>query len=252
MAEEIWIERMTWTDVKAAMAAGKRRVLVIVGAMEQHGPHLPIGTDTFLGHAMAERIARKLGDTLIAPVIPVGYSVGHMPMPGTVTLSEDTLIRVIVETCESLAHHGFEEIVLLSSHGGNFRAIRRLQDDLRARVAPTRLLAATDVEPWLERNNRLAEQHGVDPVRAGAHAALNETSQMLAYRPELVKMERAVEGFMGDPSIRWRSKVPPPMDEMSPTGILGDARGSTAELGEIFLEAETTHIANQIRAGQLD
>jgi creatinine amidohydrolase len=252
VSDEIWIERMTWTDVKAAMAAGKRRVLVIVGATEQHGPHLPIGTDTFLGHAMAERIARKLGDTLVAPVIPVGYSAGHMPMPGTITLSQETLSQVIVETCESLAHHGFDEIVILSSHGGNFRAIERVLGDLRDRVKPTRLLAATSVEPWLERNKRLAEEQGLDPVRAGVHAALNETSQMLAYKPELVKMERAVEGFMGDPSIRWRSKVPPPMNETSPTGILGDARGSTAELGEIFLEAETSHLADQIRAGQLD
>lgn len=249
--EEVWIERMTWTDVKAAMVAGKRRVLVIVGAMEQHGPHLPIGTDTFLGHAIAERIARNLGDALITPVIPIGYSVGHMPMPGTITLTEDTLSRVIAETCESLAHHGFKEIVLLSSHGGNYRAIRQALDVLRQKRLPVRITAATDIEPYLERIKALSAEYGLDSVRVGVHAAQGETSQMLAHKPELVKMERAVEGFMGDPSIRWKSRVPPPMNEMSPTGIVGDARGATAELGEAFLKAETDYLSEQIRAGTL-
>jgi creatinine amidohydrolase len=250
--EEIWIERMTWLDIKEAMAAGKRRVLLVVGAMEQHGPHLPIGTDTFLGHALAERVARKLGDTLIAPVITIGYSVGHMPFPGTVTLSEDTLKRVIKESCESLAHHGFEEIVLLASHGGNYRAIQEVLPSLQEELAPVQVLASTDTESWLKHIQRMCRELDLDPARVGVHAAQGETSQMLAHQPELVHMDRAVEGFMGDASIRWRSRVPPPMDTMSPTGILGDARGATAELGEAFLESKAESLAEQIRQGRIE
>ncbi len=74
---------------------------------------------------------------------------------------------------------------------------------------------------------------------------------MLAHRPELVQMDKAVEGFTGDASIRWKSKVPPPMDTMSPTGILGDARGSTAALGEKMLAERIDRLAGMIETGTL-
>jgi creatinine amidohydrolase len=250
--EEVFIERMNWKDIKQAIADGKRRVLVIAGAMEQHGPHMPIGTDTFLGYALGERVARKLGGTLVAPVISLGYSIGHMPFPGTITLSEETLERVIAECCESLAHHGFTEIVILASHGGNYRAIKEVLPSLQQKLAPVTVLGATSFDPAAERIRRIAEQRGLDPIRVGVHSGQGETSMMLAHQPELVKMERAVEGFTGDASIRWRSRVPPPMDTMSPTGILGDARGSTAEIGEFFLEQEALALAEQIRAKHLE
>lgn len=249
--DKIWIERMNWQDIKEAMASGARRVLLVVGAMEQHGPHMPIGTDTFLGHALAERVAHKLGDTLIAPVINLGYSVGHMPMPGTVTLSEETLGRVIVESCESLAHHGFEEIAIVISHGGNYRAVKDVLPSLQEKLAPTKVLASTDIESWLKQSKSVWQKYDLDPVRMGVHAGQGETSMMLAHMPGLVKMDRAVEGFTGDASIRWRSRVPPPMDTMSPTGILGDAREATAELGEILLEEKAEALAAQIRQGKL-
>ncbi len=86
MPEEVLIERMTWTDVRDAMAAGKRTVIVPVAAMEQHGPHMAIGTDTYLGYEISVRLAKALGDGLVAPAIGIGYSVGHLPMPGTVSI----------------------------------------------------------------------------------------------------------------------------------------------------------------------
>jgi creatinine amidohydrolase/Fe(II)-dependent formamide hydrolase-like protein len=74
---------------------------------------------------------------------------------------------------------------------------------------------------------------------------------MLACHPDLVMMERACEGFMGDASIRWKAAVPPPMDEMSPTGILGDARGATAEIGERLFAFEIERWVEAIRSGEL-
>jgi creatinine amidohydrolase/Fe(II)-dependent formamide hydrolase-like protein len=88
-------------------------------------------------------------------------------------------------------------------------------------------------------------------ARMGVHAAQGETSLMLAHRPDLVQMDKACEGFTGDASIRWRSKVPPPMDTMSPTGILGDARGSTAELGEKMFGERIERVARMIEEGVL-
>ncbi len=87
----------------------------------------------------------------------------------------------------------------------------------------------------MRRRQALLQELALDPAKVGVHAGQGETSMMLACHPDLVGMERAVEGFTGDASIRWRSKVPPPMTETSPTGILGDARGSTAQIGEQLL-----------------
>lgn len=251
MRDTVLIEEMTWPEVRAAIDGGKRRVIVMLGAMEQHGPHLPIGTDTYLGYASGERLARRLGDALVAPVVTLGYSAGHLPMAGTVSIEEATLEAVIVDVCRSLARHGFREIILLCSHGGNYRAIRNVLSRLREEHREIRISTITEFDEWLEHTKKFAAREGLDMTRLGVHAAQGETSLMLAYRPDLVQMDKACEGFTGDASIRWRSKVPPPMDTMSPTGILGDARGSTAGLGEKMFDERIERVARMIEEGAL-
>jgi len=251
MRVTVLIEEMTWPEVKAAIQSGKRRVIVMLGAMEQHGPHLPIGTDTYLGYATGERLARRLGDALVAPVVTLGYSVGHLPMAGTVSIEETTLEAVIVDVCRSLARHGFQEIILLCSHGGNYRAVRSVLARLREEHRELRISTITDFDEWLQPAKQFAAHEGLDMARLGVHAGGGETSLMLAHRPDLVQMDKACEGFTGDASIRWRSKVPPPMDTMSPTGILGDARGSTADLGEKMFTERIERVARMIEEGEL-
>lgn len=251
MRDTVLIEEMTWPEVRDAIAAGKRRVIVMLAAMEQHGPHLPIGTDTYLGYATGVRLAHRLGDALVAPVITIGYSAGHLPMPGTVSVEESTLEKTIEEACRSLARHGFREIVLLCSHGGNYRALRGVLPRLRKEHTALRISAVEDFDEWLEHTTAFAAREGLDMKKLGVHAAQGETSLMLAHRPDLVQMDKACEGFTGDASIRWRSKVPPPMDEMSPTGILGDARDSTASLGEKMFAERIERLASMIETGRL-
>jgi creatinine amidohydrolase len=192
-----------------------------------------------------------LGNALVAPAITIGYSVGHLPMAGTETISEETLAAVIREVVASLIHHGFEDIVLLSSHGGNHGALNRAVPDLRRDYPHVRMHCRMDFESGLRAREALLKELGLDPAKVGVHAGQGETSMMLACHPELVDMSRAVEGFTGDASIRWRSKVPPPMTETSPTGILGDARGATAELGERFLEYTVAEWVRAIHTGDL-
>lgn len=212
---------------------------------------MAIGTDTFLGYETSERLARALGDALVAPAISIGYSVGHMPMPGTVTVAEETLAQVISEVVDSLVHHGFNDVVLLSSHGGNYGALNLAVPGLRARHPDARIHTRTSFDTSMVARQALLDELGLDPVRVGVHAAQGETSMMLACHPDLVDMSRAVEGFTGDASIRWRAKVPPPMDAMSPTGILGDARDSTAEVGARLLDNNVEDWLRAIRSGEL-
>jgi len=230
MRETVLIEEMTWPEVRAAIAGGKRRVIVMLGAMEQHGPtcrSAPTPTSATRPASASRggwgrpRRARR----------DARYSVGHLPMAGTVSIEEATLEAVIVDVCRSLARHGFREVILLCSHGGNYRALRNVLPGLREEHHALRISAITDFDEWLEDTKAFAAREGLEMTRLGVHAGQGETSLMLAHRPDLVQMDKACEGFTGDASIRWRSKVPPPMDTMSPTGILGDARESTAELG---------------------
>lgn len=251
MPRTVLIEEMTWVEVRDAIAGGMRRVIVMLGAMEQHGPHMAIGTDTYLGYATGERLARRLGDALVAPVVSLGYSVGHLPMAGTVSIEEATLEAVIVDVCRSLVRHGFAEIILLCSHGGNYHALSNVLPRLRAEHARTRISALTDFDEWLVAAREFAAREGLEMARLGVHAGQGETSMMLAHRPDLVHMERAVEGFTGDASIRWKAKVPPPMDAMSPTGILGDARGSTDSIGEKMFADRIERLARAIEGGEL-
>ncbi len=249
--DDVLIERMSWHDVRDAMANGKKTVIVPIAAMEQHGPHMAIGTDTFLGYETSVRLARALGDALVAPAISIGFSVGHLPMPGSVTISEETLIIVIREVVESLVHHGFTDVVMLVSHGGNYGAMRVVVPELRRAHPDVRFHARLDFESSMGQRQALYDELGVDATRMGVHAAQGETSMMLACHPDLVDMARAVEGFTGDASIRWKAAVPPPMDEMSPTGILGDARGSTAEIGERLFKFEIDGWVAAIRSGEI-
>ena len=166
-------------------------------------------------------------------------------------IAETTLETIIVDVCRSLAHHGFREIILLCSHGGNYRAIRNVLSQIREEHREIRISTITDFDEWLEHTKKFAAREGLDMARLGVPAAQGETSLMLAHRPDLVQMDKACEGFVGDASIRWRSKVPPPMDTMSPTGILGDARGATVELGEKMFQERIERVARMIEEGVL-
>jgi creatinine amidohydrolase len=251
MGGTMLIEEMTWPEVRDAIVSGKKRVIVMLAAMEQHGPHLPIGTDTYLGYALAERLARRLGDALVAPVVTLGYSETFLPMAGTVSLEVSTLHAVVADVCRSLARHGFQEIILLPSHGGNYPILRDVLPRIREELSHVRILGKTDFD--VEGAKQFAVREGVELARLGAHAGQAETSQMLACRADLVHMDKACEGFTGDLSPYmpefYRSGFIPPMDGISPNGILGDPRESTRDLGEKMLQHVTERLAGMIEVG---
>jgi creatinine amidohydrolase len=204
------------------------------------------------GYALAERLARRLGDAL-APVVTLGFSEANMPMAGTVSLEIPTFQAVVVDVCRSLARHGFQEVLLVPSHAGNYPVLRDVLVRVRQEHRNIRILARTDLD--VEGTRQFAAREGVEMACLGAHAGQAETSQMLAYRPDLVQMDKACAGFTGDRSSYipefLRSGFLPPVDLISSTGILGDARGSTKELGEKMLEHITERFVRMMGAGNL-
>jgi len=184
---KMWNE-MRWKDFQAADMS---RVIAVlpVAATEQHGPHLPVGVDTFINEGyLARAIARAPADlpVLFLPVQAIGKSNEHIEFPGTLTLSAETVIRAWTEIGESVARTGCRKLVFVNSHGGNVAAIDIVARDLRVR---RNMLVVNSA--W----SRFGYPDGLFSAKErahGIHAGDAETSLMLAFRPQTVRREEAV------------------------------------------------------------
>jgi creatinine amidohydrolase len=128
-ADKVWIEELTWMEIRDAMKAGKTTALIVAGSTEQNGPYVPTGKHVFVLRATAEAIARKLGDALIAPAIP--FEPGNFSTtPGTIQVRESTYDALIEDQAESLKANGFKHIVLIGDSGGNQRGLDRVATKL--------------------------------------------------------------------------------------------------------------------------
>ncbi len=232
------LSEMTWPDVAQAVANGATTVILPLGATEQHGPHLPLGTDTFRAAALAKQLAAQLPESLVAPVLPIGCSDEHTGFPGLFSLSGETLATVIVDCAQRMVGWGVHRLILLSAHGGNEQALTLAGERLRQQLPQLRVCmpaALTQVEaPLLA----VAQEDAIAPEALGLHAGEGETSEMLYLCPELVRMEHAVPGYTGDmveilPRLRVAGLRP-----LTPNGILGDPRPAQAARGKRYLLAE--------------
>jgi creatinine amidohydrolase len=235
MSDTILLEEMTWPEVGEALASGRTTAVVAVGAVEQHGPHLPLLVDAARGDRLAVEVARRMDGALVAPTIRVGCSEHHMGFPGTLSLRTSTLVAICTDYVVSLARHGFTRVCLVPSHGGNFGPLRDMLADLRAAVAPQcRVDAYTDLLGFMTFWQGAVEAEDPSLVeRVGGHADLAETSEMLCIRPDLVRKERAERGhvqpFDGELMDRIFQEG---FRAVTPNGVLGDARGANESMGE--------------------
>jgi creatinine amidohydrolase len=236
-----WME-MTWQEIAAAGAATSRWIAVLpLAAVEQHGPHLPLGVDTFIAEAYLARAQKLLPDDLpvtFLPVQHVGVSAEHLSYPGTLSLSATTAIAAWTELGESLARAGVRKLVLVTSHGGNVAAMELVARDLRTRLG---MLAVT--VGW----HRFGYPEGTfsaEEKRHGIHGGDIETSLMLAAQPETVRMDRAPNATPATIAMarefKWLGAYRPAgfawmTQDLNPSGAVGDATLATAEKGEAAL-----------------
>ena len=183
---------MTWEEVSEAL---KETDIVIlpIGSTEQHGPHLPLGSDTIQGTDLAKKAADRLSKegikVVVATTIPFGVSSSHMAFPGTLAISSTTLATLIKEICHSLYTHGFRKFVLLNAHGGNDSTIRYVIPELASEL-PEAHIIEPPILGWNVRAH-YPEILSSDKPMEESHSGEGETSRMLASRPELVEMKRA-------------------------------------------------------------
>ena len=232
--QNLLLEEMTWPEVGQALEAGFTSVVVAVGAVEQHGPHLPLLVDAARGDRLGLEVARRLGNSLVAPTIRVGCSEHHMGFPGTLSLRRQTLEALCMDYTVSLARHGFTRVRFVPSHGGNFAPLADMLDDLRSAVAPDCTVDAyTDLTGFMTfwKDAVAVEAPGLED-RVGGHADISESSEMLCIRPELVREDRAERGHVQDFDEELAERIfRHGFRTVTPNGILGDARGMSAEIG---------------------
>ncbi len=237
------MEEMTSPEVGAALDAGYDTVLVPCGSVEQHGPHVAMLSDTVQARGLALRVAERMGRTLVAPTIVVGCSDHHMAFPGSLTIRPETLEAIYVDYCRSLARHGFMRIGCFSGHGGNFAPLAGMLPRLRDAATPARVAAFTDLRAYVAPSVEAVVAMGDDPAKVGGHADIAESSAVMALRPDLVYPERAEEGFMGGIEAALAVIFRDGLHSITGNGIIGDARGVNAELGERVLDAATSLLA---------
>lgn len=232
------LDEMSWPQVREALDAGTRTALFAVGSTEQHGPHLPLRTDALLGEALVTALAPRLPDTVLAPTVPLGVSTHHMAFPGTLTLDVATFQRVVEQCVESLASHGFETVLVVPSHGGNFGPLRELHERTGGTIGGARFVPYTDLLAFVGAMEAVGLEEGIPPEASGGHAGEAETSLVLAIRPDLVDMASAAAGF----TERLDEATTQRLFEhgtaaLSEIGVLGDARPADAARGHRYLDA---------------
>ncbi len=238
-----------WSHLKAhelrALAAQNAVVILPIASIEQHGPHLPTMTDTRLGYEVNSRAAQKAYATrpvVVTPVVWSGLSEHHMPFGGTLTLSHATFRAVIRDLIEAITRNGFRDILISNSHGGNMIAMQQICDELSSQVSAT-LVATTYVsEAGDDLAQHLQDQAGV------MHAGEAETSMMMVCEPDLVdtaNLADIADGMdgkrflnAGKASYRWR-----PFAHVTGNGMAGNPARSSADKGELMLEAGANALA---------
>src|SRR5712672_2075592 len=230
-----------WPEVTAADAARWIAVLPLA-ATEQHGPHLPLGTDVMIGQAYLARVRELLPAKIPAtflPLQPVGISTEHIDYPGTQTLSTEAALRTWLALGESVARARIRKFVMVTSHGGNSAAMTLVAPDLRARHG---MLAVTTA--W----SRFGTPEGLfaaEELRHGIHGGAVETSIMLARYKQHVRADEVADfrpaSIAMEKDYRWLStQRPAPFawqaQDLHPSGAVGDATQDSAEKGEKLLD----------------
>jgi creatinine amidohydrolase len=244
-----FLEDLTWTEVELALTRGYTKVVLPLGAVEQHGPHLPLSADADRAMALALRVARRLGQALVAPVVRIGCSDFHMGYAGTLSIRPETLEAICSDVVESLAHHGFTDIYLLSAHGGNFQPLVSMLPRLQARaeaVDPAcEVHAYTDLPEMIAVARWVVEEATGLGERVGGHADVAESSEMLYLRPEFVHPEWVEEGTLHqiEDEEDLARVFSSDFRSLTSNGVLGDPRGMRADLGARLLDATAQLIA---------
>lgn len=243
--ESLRLEEHSWPEVEDALASGTRTAVVAVGAVEQHGPHLPLVVDALVGDELARRIAAELGDALAAPTIRPGCSGHHIEFPGTITIPPEMLMDLVRSYVRSLDEHGFEHVAVVPTHGGNFAPVNTVVPEI-AREVDANVVAVADLDELMRLQNEGLADAGVDYEEPVVHAGAVETAILLAVDEGLVRTDAIEPGVEG--SISTARLLSEGFRAITENGVLGDPREATPGAGEAILDRVASAYADRIDA----
>lgn len=231
--------RLPWPELQRQAARSGSTVVWPFGAIEQHGPHLPLVTDALFAERVCEAVVARLDPALPLwrlPVQSLGFSPEHLGFPGTLSLPADLLIALVVRVGAQLAAAGFERLVLLNAHGGQIALLEVAARELRAQHPRLAVLPC-----FLWRGPEGLAELIPEPERSeGLHAGLAETSLMLHLEPGCTRPLRPSDGPRTAPPPGWSLEGAAPCSwltsEISASGVIGSAEGASAELGSQLFE----------------
>ena len=234
-------ENATWPEIKQRLERGKTLAILPIGAEEEHGPHLPLATDTIMAAGFAERLSEAL-DALLLPTIPYGETWTTSGYPGTISLSFNTVLAIILDIGQSLAAQGVSALVIVNGHFGNQAPLEQASRQLLTEQhLPTLIVNYPGME---QAAAAICESKPAAP--GFYHADEFETSIVLALKPETVHMDRAEAEYPQFPAVF--GSVPLKLDSFNRSGVFGDPRPATAEKGERLLSALEAPALRLIRA----
>lgn len=237
-AAGVLLDDMTWTEVRDALRAGSTTIIIPVGGTEQSGPHMALGKHNVRVAALAERIAVKLGNALVAPVLSyvpegrVSPPAGHMRFPGTISVPDDAFAAILAGAARSFRQHGFVDIVLIGDHGGYQDQLKTVAQRLNKEWAASRTrvhFIPAYYRAASEGFNQVLRSKGLTEAQIGVHAGAADTSLMLAVDPGRVRADRMQAGSEAG------------------TGVVGDPSRASAALGKIGIDMAVDQAVEAIR-----
>ncbi|MFL6621532.1 MAG: creatininase family protein [Sulfurifustis sp.] len=237
--ESVFLEELTWTELKHEIEAGKTTIIVPVGGTEQNGPAIALGKHNVRVRAFAQKIARSLGNALVAPVVAyvpeggVSPPTAHMRFPGTITVPDDAFEKTLEYAARSFKLHGFHDIVFIGDHGGYQKSLITVAQRLNHAWTGTPVRAHAIEAYYRAIETTYAQtlkRRGYSDNEIGMHAGLTDTSLALAVDPNLVRAERLSS---------------PELDRAH--GVYGDPRRASAALGEMGVDIVVTQTADAIK-----
>ena len=239
---ERFLPYLSWTDIQEMPDKGNVVIIQPVGAIEQHGPHLPLIVDAAIGVGVLGKALAKLDPSIPAYALPplyYGKSNEHWHFPGTITLSAQTLLAILTEVAESIYRAGFRKLVLLNSHGGQPQVLEIAARDLHIKYADFMVFP---LFVWRV-PNAARELLTAKELELGIHGGDGETSIMLSLLPNTVKMERAVVDYPRslpeDSMLSMEGKLPFSWAtrDISKSGVIGDPTVASREKGDRLLDS---------------